>query len=428
MGLSTLFSRSCIALSLLLLLACGGSGGGGSSAPTPAPTPTPNIYLAQSSLDFAGIVLDNSSDRTFEVKNTGNANLNIGQILTPNLPFIIVSDTCSRKTLVPSQTCSLGIRFSPTSQGISTATLSIPSNDPDSSTVNIGLSGVGYGLNVWISKVDSATCPSIGVDVTVTDPRSNTLLNSLSQSNFTLYQNGQIQSVTATPIQYPSPVSVVLALDWSDSTAKVRPAIQAGATTFINQLQEGDWAAMCRFATIIEYYPSTAPLFITTDIPGKTALNAYINSSISAGNYTHLYDAVYQSIDRAAVGPTDKRAVIILSDGIDESGDIGGPVYTLDQVIARAKQKAIPIFTIYYVDEPTHIGKPEIMQRLSRETGGQFYNALGADFAVIFQQISNTLSNKYTLNYTSSSPTCAGTISVRAESGSLYGQDSISIP
>ena len=422
MGISNLFIRFCVAFTLLMLLACGGGGGGDA----PAPTPTPNISLSQTSHDFAGIVLDNSKDTTYEIKNTGNANLKIGQILPLNLPFSIATDTCSLATLTPSQTCSLGIRFSPTSQGPYTATLSIPSNDPDSSTVNVGLSGVGYGLNVWINKVNPASCPSISVDVTVTDPRSNSRLGSLTQGNFTLYQNGQLQSITATPIQYPSPVSVVLALDWSASVANVRPQIQSAANSFIDQLLIDDEAAICKFGGVIEFFPSTAPLFKAADFQGKADLSSYIYSSFVPGTYTHLYDAVYQSIDRAAQGAKGKLAVIVLSDGNDESGDIGGPVYTLDQVIARANQKAIPIFTIYYVDEPTYIGKPEIMQRLASETGGQFYNALGADFTIIFQQISNVLSNKYTLNYTAS--TCTGTISVRADWAGLYGQDSISFP
>jgi VWFA-related protein len=423
----SLLKRCCISLSLLVLLAC--SGGGGSNAPSsgPPPAPTPNIYLAQSSIDFAGIVLDNSSDRTFEIKNTGNADLKIGQISPLSLPFSIAIDACSLKTLAPSQTCLLGIRFSPTSQVISTATLSIPSNDPDSSSLNLTLSGEGYGLNVWVNKVVSTSCPSVNVDVTVTDPKSNGLLNSLTVSNFKLHHNGQLQGFTVSPIQYPSPVSVVLAVDWSNSTSNVQSAIQTGAISFINQLQNGDFAAICKFASAIEFDPSTGFRAAATE---KATLIAYINSSFSGGNWTHLYDAVYQSIDRAAEGTTEKRAVIVLSDGNDESDDIGGPVHTLDQVIARAKEKEIPIFTIYYVDEINYIGKPEIMQRLASQTGGQFYNALSADFLVIFQQISNVLSNKYTLSYTSS--TCAGAISldVRADWNGLYGRDprTISLP
>jgi VWFA-related protein len=414
------FKISCVAFSLLMLMACGG--GGGDSAP---PASTPNISLAQSSYDFAGIVLANSADRTFEIQNTGNASLVIGQISPLNPPFSIASDTCSGKTLAPTRTCSLGIRFSPTSQVSSTATLSIPSNDPDTSTVTISLSGEGYELNVWISKVNSSICPDISVDVTVTDPAIGGLLT-LTKDDFELYHNGQLQQIITLDPSLPSPVSLVLALDWSSSLGNVLNEIRSGAKSFINQMQAGDFAAICKFASLIGFSPSTG--LTETINAGKTALNGYIDDSFSGGNWTHLYDAVYQSIDRAAEGTTAKRAVIILSDGNDESGDIGGSPYTLDQVIVRAKAEAIPIFTIYYVDEVNFIGKPEILQRLSSETGGQFYNALNADFTVIFQQISNTLSNKYTLNYTASPPTCTGTISVRAESGTSYGQDSISFP
>jgi VWFA-related protein len=411
-----IFKRTCVAFSLLMLLACSGGGGGGGSAQPPAATPA--IYLAQSSYDFSGIVLDNSADKTFEIKNTGNANLKIGQIVQPGLLFSISSDTCSHATLTPSQTCSLGIRFSPTSQGPSSATLSIPSNDPHSSTVNISLSGEGYGLNVWINKVDSASCPSISADVTITDPRSSSLLTSLTTDNFKLYQNDQLQTITATGIQYPSPVSLVLALDSSISTVNVMPAIRAAANSFINQLSNQDWAAICKFHSVVEFNPSTAPLFVAGDAAGKTVLNAYINTPF-AGSGTALYDAVIQSIDRAAQGTTDKRAVIILSDGADDAS-----VKTLDQVIANAAQKGIPVFAIFYVDPNlADYAKPEIMQRLAGETGGQYYNSAAADLASIFQQISNVLSNKYTLNYTSS--TCSETISldVRTDWNGLYGQD-----
>src|SRR4030042_3547276 len=116
-----------VILSLSLLTACGGGGGGGTSEPPD----NPNIYLAQSTIDFGGIVLDNNEDRSFYIKNTGDANLNIGQISSPALPFSISSETCSNKTLTPNQTCSLIARFSPTVQGPITGQLPIPSHDPD---------------------------------------------------------------------------------------------------------------------------------------------------------------------------------------------------------------------------------------------------------------------------------------------------------
>jgi hypothetical protein len=188
----------------------------------------------------------------------------------------------------------------------------------------------------------------------------------------------------------------------------------------------GDWAAICRFNATIDLFPPLPgpPLFMAGDAAGKTALNSYINSIVTAQG-TLLYDALYRAIDRAAQGATTKRAVIVLSDGFDE---FPGSVNTLDQVIAHAVDLEIPVFTIFYVDQNVGPGKTEIMLRLAKDTGGQYYNSDTASLAEIFQQISNTLSNKYTLNYTASPPTCTGTISVRADWTGLYGQDSISFP
>lgn len=436
MGIYFYFKRFCISLLLLTPLACGGGGGGDSPpAPAPTPTPTPNISTSQSSLDFAGVVLNNNVDQTVQITNTGNANLRIGQISNPNPnpPFSIAADACSNTALTPSQTCSLRVRFAPTNQGSFTGTLSIPSNDSDSSVVNLSLKGTGYGLNVWINKVDASSCPSISVDVTATDPTNpGSLLDSLTKENFKVYQNGkQVQDITATAIQSPAPVSVVLALDFSDSEQAVLQTIEAAANSFVNQLNDGDYAAICKFSGDIGFYPDK--LFVSVDTSGRSALNSYINASFPVGEGTLFSTALVQSIDRAAQGTTDKRAVIVLSDGIPFLDNTG-----LDQVIADAIQKGIPVFTIYYTDPnyTGYIGDQVAegllnMQRLARESGGQYYNGMTADLAAVFGQIANILSNKYTLTYTSA--TCSGTVSLDVQvdwnNGSivLHGEDSRTI-
>jgi VWFA-related protein len=429
MRIRDFFKRSCVALSLLMLLSCGG--GGESSAPATAPTTSPNIHLAQSSFDFAGIVLNSSADQSFDIENTGNESLKIGQILDPALPFSLVSDTCSNATLTPSQTCSLKVRFLPTSQGSFTTKLSVPSNDPDSKTMNINISGIGYGLNVWVDQINTDTCPSISADVTVSDPISNSVINTLTKDNFKLYQNGQLQDFTASLMQSQAPVSLVLALDMSGSTAGSLVAIKSAANAFINLMNVNDRAAICKFNQSINFYPASSPLFSVGDAAGKTALISNINSGTTA-NGTFLYDTVFLSIDRAAQGTTDRRAVIVLTDGVDQtsSGVIPGSARTVDQVIANATQKGIPVFTIYYLDPSYQVGNfgdTELLQRLARETGGQYYSAENANLSSIFQQISIVLRNKYTLNITSS--TCSGTMTleVRTDWNSLYGQGSKTI-
>jgi hypothetical protein len=53
------------------------------------------------------------------------------------------NDLCSGQTLAPSQSCTVGLKFAPTSTGPKSATLIIPSNDSDEATVTVPLSGTG---------------------------------------------------------------------------------------------------------------------------------------------------------------------------------------------------------------------------------------------------------------------------------------------
>ena len=223
---------------------------------------------------------------------------------------------------------------------------------------------------------------------------------------------------------------MLLALDWSESTINVRPQLKAGAESFINLLSSQDLAGICKFASTVEFYPNPLPPFIAADASGKTSLNSYIYGDPSLGLNTSLYEAVYQSIDKVAQ-ETGKRVVIVLSDG----HEVSSGTYTLAQVIANAKDKGIPVFTIYYNDPAyggSNYGKPEIMQQLASETGGQYFEVpTSADFEAIFQEIANVLSNKYTLTYTSS--ICSGTVSLDVgahwNNGTydLYGQASSTI-
>lgn len=413
--------------SLLLITACSGGGGGVSQSP--------NISIAQSTIDFGGVVLNNNADSTIEIKNTGNADLAIGSISGPNAPFTVTNDTCSDKTLGPAQTCSLNVHFAPISQGNFTGSFSIASNDPDLGSASFNLTGEGYGLNTWINNVQTGTCPGpeINMEVNVSDPNDALDLSSLNLANFTLTENGipiNQQNITFTNL-LPSTVSVVVTLDWTASVVNVLPYIGTAAKSFVDQLRVTDEAAICKFNNLLYFYPMSSPYFITGEASGKTELKTFIDSSIAIQGGTRLYDAVFQSIDRAAQGSMNKRVVIVLSDGVESSGTNPSIVKTLDQVIANAKQKGIPVFTIYYVD-PNYsggtYGNPQLLQRLAQETGGQYYNSVNADLTAIFQHISRIISGKYTLKYASSS-SCTGTLSlgVQVDYNGLYGKDSKSV-
>ena len=158
----------------------------------------------------------------------------------------------------------------------------------------------------------------------------------------------------------------------------------------------------------------------------------YIASGYPSSGGTDLCDAVYASIDRAAQGINEMKAVVVLSDGVNEASGDPTPDATLAQVIDHAAAEGIPVFTIYYTDVEgmgEDYGKPEVMEQLAEETGGKYYDGTAVDLADVYQQISNILTSKYTITY--ESPNCPGDVPLEVlvvyyrdpPEEDLYGQD-----
>jgi len=105
----------------------------------------PNISVTPATYDFEDLNVGSSftPTQTFTVSNNGAGSLNIGNLTITNSDDFTVSG-CSGKTLVPSQTCEIQVTPSPKSVGVKTATISIPSDDPDTSnlTVSVKVNGV----------------------------------------------------------------------------------------------------------------------------------------------------------------------------------------------------------------------------------------------------------------------------------------------
>ncbi len=115
-----------------------GTGGAGSG--------TPDVTVTPLSINFGSIAVKKSVEQTVTVKNDGTADLTLTAITlggTNADQFVKASDGCSKKTLAANASCTVKARFKPTSTGAKTATLIIPSNDPDENPVNVSLSGTG---------------------------------------------------------------------------------------------------------------------------------------------------------------------------------------------------------------------------------------------------------------------------------------------
>jgi hypothetical protein len=94
---------------------------------------------------FGTVAAGSSSAQTVTVTNTGNADLVLGTIASADpvqAPFAITTDTCSGRTLLPTENCTLTVEFGSVSAGTFADSFDIPSNDPDESTLTVSLDGV----------------------------------------------------------------------------------------------------------------------------------------------------------------------------------------------------------------------------------------------------------------------------------------------
>jgi VWFA-related protein len=398
-----------IVIGLMFVSACSGGGEGASPSPQPPiATPSPEIS-AQTALDHSVAIMGSSSSRQLSIRNIGTANLDIGQIDLEqiNSAFSIISDSCSGKRLAPSISCTLATKLTPADQTDYSDFLIIPSSDTVRNPLRVNLLGKGRAYNVNINEVKTDGCginPKVlNLLVSVTDS-SGIPIDALTDSNFTIFENGVQKAVTY--LTHPivnSPVSVALVLDYSMSLeSSERDAMETASKSFISLLQANiDEASIIKFALTIG---STTPF--TSD---QGALYSAIDAPYpEATGGTVLYEAAFAAIDVTSTRNNDRRAIIILSDGYDEES-----AFTLNAVIARSIEKGIPVFTITYMN--SFMPKPEIMQQLAQSTGGEaFVASTSADMQAIYSKISTILSHQYLIGYDTSS-TGGATVSVNVK-------------
>jgi len=130
----------------------------------------PNISVSPSNIDFGGVISNSSSPSEVTVSNTGTGNLEVTDIfISTGAEFSVASggnSPCGSfpRTIEAGGNCTVEVMFSPVETGANIqGNLTIDSDDPDTPTVNIPLSG--DGLDDSIISVPAATGGTITMDV-----------------------------------------------------------------------------------------------------------------------------------------------------------------------------------------------------------------------------------------------------------------------
>ena len=187
---------------------------------------------------------------------------------------------------------------------------------------------IAYNVNVYLSAVGGTGNP----------------IKDLTANSFTVTEDSQKVEVQSLELAENEPISIALVMDTSGSMAgtKINDA-KTAASNFISSLEDNDQAAFLTFDEIIK--PQTD---FTSDRGTIRDRIALIDANPGAG--TCLYDAAYQAVQLASTLPSGRRAVILFTDGVDETSTGGRAcsVHTTDDVINLASEGGTrtPIYTL----------------------------------------------------------------------------------
>jgi hypothetical protein len=105
------------------------------------PAATPDILVGQTPIEFGSIKIGKKVTKTLKIANNGSGDLVTTFSGLEGTDFSIQGG--SSVTIKAKKSYSLKVLFTPKSAGLKTATLKIDSNDPDTPTLEISLTGTG---------------------------------------------------------------------------------------------------------------------------------------------------------------------------------------------------------------------------------------------------------------------------------------------
>jgi VWFA-related protein len=311
--------------------------------------------------------------------------------------------------------------------------------------------------NTESAKSDAATTVSVQVNVvnvlaTVRDKKGK-LVSDLNKDDFTLTEDGHPQSIKYFSKETNLPLTLGLLVDTSLSQRRVLDQERSASETFLDRMvrEDTDKAFIIHFDREVELLQDITPshqkleaalaLLATPQFgqssgssapdpdPGQGQAGGGGGRRSHGGGGTLLYDAVYLASNELMKKQAGRKALIILSDGVDH-----GSKETLEYAMETAQRADAIVYSILFKDDEgygsgsrggfgfpggmgggmgrhggggrgypqeSHPDGKKVLDQISKETGGRLFEVskkLPVD--QIYAQIEEELRNQYNLGYT----------------------------
>jgi VWFA-related protein len=224
----------------------------------------------------------------------------------------------------------------------------------------------GIGPSIWAQ--DAATTIAVDVKVvtlpvTVRDKHGK-IVRDLTKDDFALKEEGRPQTIRYFSQDANLPLTLGLLVDTSRSQTNVLDAERNASRTFLDEMlvQPKDKAFLIHFDREVELLEdltssreklqAALDLLKPSDRDRSNDPNDPSNSPSGSGSHhgggTQLYDAVYLASNELMKKQPGRKAIIVLSDGVDH----GSKTY-LEGAIESAQRADTVIYSIYFA-EPHH--------------------------------------------------------------------------
>ena len=275
----------------------------------------------------------------------------------------------------------------------------------------------------------------VNVFATVRD-KKGAIIKDLKQEDFSIEEEGHPQTIKYFSREIDLPLKLGLSVDTSPSQRRVLEQERGASYKFLDQvLRDGkDQAFILHFDAEVE---------LLQDFTGSHKLLQNALNEIEAagprqlqrrdpndpypsrqgrrggGGGTSLYDAVVLACDELMRKQTGRKALVLLTDGVDTSSKD-----TMTDAIMSAQKADTLVYSVYFSDDqvsaqqsgggvfgPPHgrrggMGQQrrpdgrKVLERLADETGGTFFEMKKQSLNDVYRQLQEELRSQYSLGYT----------------------------
>jgi VWFA-related protein len=288
--------------------------------------------------------------------------------------------------------------------------------------------------------------PTMSVDVRVVNvfatvrDKHGEIVPNLTKDDFTLEEDGRPQTIRYFTRETDLPLTLGLLVDTSMSQRRVLDQERSASYTFLDQVlrPNKDLAFVIHFDREVELLQDVTSsrqklqaaleLLQTPQFTRNVGSNSPASSpgSHHRGGGTLLYDAVYLASNEMMKKQQGRKALVVLSDGVDT-----GSQETLASAVEAAQRADTLVYSILFADDQAYgnwggygggyggggMGRhgggrgrypqqtrpdgKKILERLSKQTGGRLFEvSTKQPVEQIYDQIQQELRNQYSLGYT----------------------------